>query len=509
MVTMSVALPRTRNVTVLPVPNTQPVHTSRAELSCIRFMDAKRHISTRSTEARALARTKRDAHVRGPGTIDTETSQYTSATYPPRASSATRASRGIMQIDWPLPMHQRARKTFHPIHPRPPSNASPPPSRLRIEYTCAEPPRSSQASREPQAVAPAPPHRNLPRTQENQTGKGAARTRTFAAAAPAPAPDGAVVAGLIPVKVSGMRESRKKRKSEYLEEEEERWKKGREGNARTRRAPGEKGVFERDTRGMCIRRKALRARWEDGGKGSRARVKKEEEGSTSSRRSLLQRRKSSLGLTRRRPLIHAHRTANLSDGGRNKNGERCTFLVLAPPSITSSSPISYCRIPAYQIRRRTHLARTTPHLHDTTPNIFKPSEGKGETEEERERRRREVTHRAGVPRELERKGNKERALCERERTGKERQEGSKIPPPTATRRAHLRCAISRRHAVICTLSEREGERKRKEGRAVFEPGKSREREPVRSSRAVPTSSLFLPPSTSAQDLDQRVMGSSH
>jgi hypothetical protein len=42
-----------------------------------------------------------------------------------------------------------------------------------------------------------------------------------------------------------MRESRKERKSEYLEEE--RWKKGREGHARTQRAPGEKGVFESDT----------------------------------------------------------------------------------------------------------------------------------------------------------------------------------------------------------------------------------------------------------------------
>ncbi|KAJ7926351.1 hypothetical protein B0H13DRAFT_2313679 [Mycena leptocephala] len=36
-----------------------------------------------------------------PGTIDTETSQYTSTTYPPRASSATRASRGSTQLQRP------------------------------------------------------------------------------------------------------------------------------------------------------------------------------------------------------------------------------------------------------------------------------------------------------------------------------------------------------------------------------------------------------------------------
>jgi hypothetical protein len=45
------------------------------------------------------------------------------------------------------------------------------------------------------------PHKNLPRTQENQAGKEATRARTFAAAAP----NGAAVAGPIPVKVSGER----------------------------------------------------------------------------------------------------------------------------------------------------------------------------------------------------------------------------------------------------------------------------------------------------------------
>ncbi|KAJ7919532.1 hypothetical protein B0H13DRAFT_1868455 [Mycena leptocephala] len=101
-----------------------------------------------------------------------------------------------------------------------------------------------------------------------KTRQGAARTRTFAAATPAPAPDGAVMVRPIPVNVSGLRESRKERKSKYLEEEEERWKKG----------TGEKGVFERETRGMCVskifteirkekKRKALRARWEDGREG--------------------------------------------------------------------------------------------------------------------------------------------------------------------------------------------------------------------------------------------------
>jgi hypothetical protein len=58
MVTMSVALPRTRNVTVLPVPNAHLAYTSegrRAELSRIRFTSAKRYMSIRSTEARALA----------------------------------------------------------------------------------------------------------------------------------------------------------------------------------------------------------------------------------------------------------------------------------------------------------------------------------------------------------------------------------------------------------------------------------------------------------------------
>jgi hypothetical protein len=41
-----------------------------------------------------------------------------------------------------------------------------------------------------------------------------------------------------------MRESRKERRGREMEEGE--------GHARTQRAPGEKGVFERDTRGMCV-----------------------------------------------------------------------------------------------------------------------------------------------------------------------------------------------------------------------------------------------------------------
>ncbi|KAJ7709064.1 hypothetical protein B0H14DRAFT_2646509 [Mycena olivaceomarginata] len=51
-------LPRTRNVTVLPVPNAHLAHTSegrRAETPHIRLTSAKRHTHTRSTEVRALA----------------------------------------------------------------------------------------------------------------------------------------------------------------------------------------------------------------------------------------------------------------------------------------------------------------------------------------------------------------------------------------------------------------------------------------------------------------------
>ncbi|KAJ7821584.1 hypothetical protein B0H13DRAFT_2682004 [Mycena leptocephala] len=51
-------------------------------------------------------------------------------------------------------------------------------------------------------------------------GQGAARTRTLAAAAPAPAPDGAVVAGPIPVKVSGGEGSTRSRRSLLQRREE-------------------------------------------------------------------------------------------------------------------------------------------------------------------------------------------------------------------------------------------------------------------------------------------------
>jgi hypothetical protein len=74
-----------------------------------------------------------------------------------------------------------------------------------------------------------------------------------------------------------------------------------EGHVRTQRALGEKGGFERDTRRMCVSKIITERRKEKeekrsgldgrmGGKGSRARVKKEGEGAMSSRRSLLQRR---------------------------------------------------------------------------------------------------------------------------------------------------------------------------------------------------------------------------
>ncbi|KAJ7844563.1 hypothetical protein B0H13DRAFT_2676146 [Mycena leptocephala] len=149
----------------------------------------------------------------------------------------------------------------------------------------------------------------------------------------------------------GMRESRKKEKSEYWEEEEERWKKGRKGHTRTQRATGEKGSLERATRGMCVSKivtetreekeeKALRARWEDG-------RKKGEEGSTNLRRSLLQRWEELAGARAQEETA----PANLSTGGGNINEERAstrlrTFLVLVPPSITSSSAMPCCPIPA-------------------------------------------------------------------------------------------------------------------------------------------------------------------
>jgi hypothetical protein len=104
-----------------------------------------------------------------------------------------------------------------------------------------------------------------------------------------------------------MRESRKKRKSRYLEEE--RWKKV--GHARTRRAPGEKGVLERDTRGMCVRKIVTETREEKEIKALRARCQggqreEKEEGSTSSRSSLLQRREE---------LPGAHTQAEIPPGG--------------------------------------------------------------------------------------------------------------------------------------------------------------------------------------------------
>ncbi|KAJ7892174.1 hypothetical protein B0H13DRAFT_2529349, partial [Mycena leptocephala] len=111
-------------------------------------------------------------------------------------------------------------------------------------------------SRRTQPVVPAPRTGTCP-AQENQAGSSAhphirrRHTRTCTRR-----------------RRDGLRESRKERKSKYLEEEEERWKKG----------TGEKGVFERETRGMCVskifteirkekKRKALRARWEDGREG--------------------------------------------------------------------------------------------------------------------------------------------------------------------------------------------------------------------------------------------------
>ncbi|KAJ7821576.1 hypothetical protein B0H13DRAFT_1920662 [Mycena leptocephala] len=89
-----------RNVTA-PVPNAHLAPTSegrRAEHRALGYEREALYIH-RSTEARALAVGVHPAHEarlprRSLRTIDAETSQYTSTTYPPRASSATRTSRG-------------------------------------------------------------------------------------------------------------------------------------------------------------------------------------------------------------------------------------------------------------------------------------------------------------------------------------------------------------------------------------------------------------------------------
>jgi hypothetical protein len=66
----------------------------------------------------------------------------------PALRTPTRTSTGIDRLT-STDASARAQNVLpHRTHQtRPPSNAKPPPSRLRIEYTCAKPPRLSQASR--------------------------------------------------------------------------------------------------------------------------------------------------------------------------------------------------------------------------------------------------------------------------------------------------------------------------------------------------------------------------
>ncbi|KAJ7844569.1 hypothetical protein B0H13DRAFT_2364165 [Mycena leptocephala] len=123
------------------------------------------------------------------------------------------------------------------------------------------------------------------------------------------------------------------------------------------RAPGEKGVFEGDTRRIERKKeKAPRSRWEDGGKESPAWAKEEGEWSTRSRRSLVQRREE-LAVVREHEeasrLSNPHTShTDPSAGGGNKTNEKrastrlCTFLVLAPPGIASSRRMPCCPIPA-------------------------------------------------------------------------------------------------------------------------------------------------------------------
>jgi hypothetical protein len=74
-------------------------------------------------------------------------------------------------------MHRRVRRTLHPIariQTRPHSNAKPPPSRLRIEYTCAKPPRSSQVLREVRVQSCTTPfHYTLRRAHRTQASASA------------------------------------------------------------------------------------------------------------------------------------------------------------------------------------------------------------------------------------------------------------------------------------------------------------------------------------------------
>jgi hypothetical protein len=76
-----------------------------------------------------------------------------------------------------------------------------------------------------------------------------------------------------------------------------------------------------------------------------------------------------------------------------------------------------------------------------------------------------------------------------------------MPNAFPTRLAAPPSRMTSGHIFICTPTEREGEKKRKDGLAVFEQGKSKEWEPVSGSRAIPWSSLFLPPSTSAREAE--------
>ncbi|KAJ7828508.1 hypothetical protein B0H13DRAFT_2437526 [Mycena leptocephala] len=156
--------------------------SARAKLSApsIRVRLATQSRRRADCASSALALTHRGRHKRR-GRRAHRTKAPASAPWPLRAHThKSRSQRLYARLQFPAPRHTCDTGTYARFSP---GEWIPCHQRARI-------PTAHTACRA------STPHRNLPRTQENQAGQGAARTRTFAAPAPAPAADGAVVAGL-------------------------------------------------------------------------------------------------------------------------------------------------------------------------------------------------------------------------------------------------------------------------------------------------------------------------
>ncbi|KAJ7884493.1 hypothetical protein B0H13DRAFT_1889987 [Mycena leptocephala] len=172
------------------------------------------------------------------------------------------------------------------------------------------------------------------------------------------------------------------------------------------------GVFEGDTRGVCVSKivtetreekeeKALRARWEDGREWKPG--KSQERGGEYEHTPLFTpaERGARCGshATQAKPApggIHAHRTANLSagGGGGNKNERaRADSAPFSSSALPASHPPHDAMLPHPRVengpkkkRRERTLPAPLPIPH-TTPNAFMPHGGQGgagwEWEEER------------------------------------------------------------------------------------------------------------------------------